>query len=132
VVAVLDSNVLISAIVFGGKPRQVIRQALKGKYIPVVSPSILAEVEAVLNGPKFGFSPEQTEAVVSEIPSLARVVTPRRRVRAVPADPDDDRVLEYALEAGADFVVTGDSHLLELTEYHGVKILTSAAFLDLL
>jgi uncharacterized protein len=61
--------------------------------------------------------------------ALGEPVIPRRRVNAVKEDPDDNRILECALAAGADVIVSGDGHLLRLTEYEGIAILTPRAFL---
>ena len=85
---VLDSNVLISAVVFGGKPREILEHALRGELTLIVSPAVLDEVEAVLGGEKFRFSGAAARAVVQEIESLAEIVDPVTAISVVPDDPD--------------------------------------------
>lgn len=121
---VLDSNVVISGFLFGGPPARLLQHALDGTVQCFTSMAILDEIRDVLQRPKFGLSPEQALVFVDEIRELCRVVAPRERVRAIPRDPDDDAVLECALEAGANWIVSGDSHLLALKQWRSIRILT--------
>ena len=89
---------------------------------------ILDEIRDVLQRPKFGLSSEQALALVEELHDLCQIVTPTGRARAVLADPDDDMVLECAAAAGADLIVSGDSHLLELGQWRNIPILSPAEF----
>lgn len=129
---VLDSNVLISAVVFGGKPREILEHALRGELTLIVSPAVLDEVEAVLGGEKFRFSGAAARAVVQEIESLAEIVDPVTAISVVPDDPDDNRVIACALDGRADFLVSGDRHLLGIGEYSSVPIVNPADFLAIL
>lgn len=126
---VLDTNVIISAVLFGGTPREVLEMVIAGRLKAFVSPAMLAELREVLARPRFHMSGRQVERLVEEFRGLAREVEPAVQVAAVPSDPDDDRVLECAVAAGADFVVTGDNHLLDLDRFHGIRIVTSAQLL---
>lgn len=126
---VLDTNVLISAIVFGGKPRNILERIIKGKIRLAVSESILQEVKAVLDGNKFQYPPQLTHTIISEIEAVSELVKPKKSIKAVGKDPDDNKFLECALEAGAHFIITGDMHLLELEIYKGVRIMNPADFL---
>ncbi len=126
---VLDSNVLISAIMFGGTPGRVLNLVIAGTVRCGISLPILDEVREVLQRPKFGFTAEQALVIVEELHGLCQLVVPTSRVRAVPSDPDDDMVLECALAVQADAIVSGDSHLLNLGCYRGVRILSPADFL---
>jgi putative PIN family toxin of toxin-antitoxin system len=127
---VLDSNVYISAILFGGKPRQIIEAALAGKIRLAVSEPILAEIQAVLSGTKFGFSCNTAREIVTEITALAEAVEIRESISAILDDPADNRILECALAARADAVVSGDRHLLNLMSFRGIPILNLAACLE--
>ncbi|MDP2183716.1 MAG: putative toxin-antitoxin system toxin component, PIN family [Actinomycetota bacterium] len=124
---VLDTNVYISAYGFGGKPADVMRAAIAGKFELVTSPAILVELadklETVLD-----FDREHTEEVVRQIARVATAVRPERRL-AVVADDADNRILEAAAEAGAEFIVSGDPHLLELGTWEGVRVMRVAEFL---
>ena len=125
---VVDSNVYISALLSGGRPRQVIALAGDGLLDIYSSETIKDEVERVLRD-KFRWSKERIAAAASYLWSLSRPVDPQCTVSDCP-DPDDNRVLECAIEAKATFIVTGDHHLLDLDPYRGIAILSPRDFLD--
>jgi len=127
---VLDSNVIISAILFGGPPAGVLEQVAAGTVVCWVSLPILDEVRGVLQRPKFGLSPDQALALAEEFHGLCQVAAPGAKVRSVAADPDGDRVLECALAAGAHVIVSGDARLLALSRWRGVRIVSPAEFLQ--
>jgi len=80
----------------------------------------------VLQRPKFGLSPDQALTLVGQLHDLCEMVRPRKRVRVVAADPDDNAILECAMAASAEIIVTGDAHLLDLRQWHGIRILSPA------
>jgi len=124
--AILDTNVLISAYVFpGGTPEAVYRLALEGRLEIGTSLTLLAELGRVL-GQKFGWIPDRVEAAVAQVARIAAVVEPGETVRVVTADPADDRVLEAARAFGADVIVSGDRHLLDLGTWSGIEIISPA------
>lgn len=126
---VLDTNVLISAILFGGPPRQVLERVIAGDLDCSLSLAILDELRDVLQRPKFGFSAQIAVTVVEELCGVCEIVSPSRKVRVIKADPDDNRVIECALEAKADFIVSGDAHLLGLGSYADIRIVSPSDFL---
>jgi putative PIN family toxin of toxin-antitoxin system len=126
--ATLDSNVYISAFVFGGKPGRVIEMATEGTIDVAVSNAIVAEVRRVLLT-KFGWSVERAAEVVETIETMATPTTAREVLDVVERDPDDNRVLECATAAQSEFVVTGDNDLLALGSFRGIAIVTVASFL---
>ena len=127
---VLDSNVIISAVLFGGPPARVLEQVASGRVEGFVSAPILDEVRGVLQRPKFGLSPDQALALVEEFRGLCQIVAPEASVGAVAADPDDDRILECALAADANIVISGDAHLLALGRWRSVRVLSLAEFME--
>jgi len=127
---VLDTNVLISAIIFGGPPRAVLKLVISGATDCSLSLPILDELKAVLQRPRFGFSTEQTLRVVEELHGICEIVEPLARIDKIQTDPDDNRVLECAIEARARYIVSGDSDLLELGEFEGIHILSPRQYLD--
>jgi putative PIN family toxin of toxin-antitoxin system len=129
-VVVLDTNVLISAILFGGPPKAILDLVVTGYVSCAVSAPILEELRDVLTRSKFGFSAEQAFQVVEELMGLCCLVSPNVRIDCVAADPDDDRILECTVEARADAIVSGDEHLVALERYRAIPILSPAAFLD--
>ena len=122
----LDTNVLISGILFRGVPRALLERAIRGELDVVTSPALLDELEDILTR-KFEFPPELGRAVRTELESLADVVVPAE-VPAVSRDPDDDQVLAAALSGGAEFIVTGDRDLLILETHHEIPIVSPADF----
>jgi putative PIN family toxin of toxin-antitoxin system len=128
---VLDTNVLISAILFGGKPRQVLEMVITGQHRLLISSAILDELVEVLVRDKFRFPAENTERIRQEIVDMADLIAPRRRLRVVIRDPADDRVIECAAAGKADCIVSGDKDLLDLKQYRGMPIMSPAEFLAL-
>jgi len=126
---VLDSNVFISAVVFGGKPREILELAIKGLMEIAVSDDILKEIKGVLEGKKFQFPRKSVNALMREIEDIASFVEPAERIEAVVDDPQDNRVLECAVESGSDAIISGDSHLLALGGFGKIKIMNPDEFL---
>jgi putative PIN family toxin of toxin-antitoxin system len=128
---VLDTNVLISALAFpNSKPDQVLSCVRRREVELYTSTFILAEFDRILRE-KFGFSAKDTMVRVRLIRSLARLVEPTERISIVIAKDDDNRIIECALAAQADYLITGDKkHLLPLKTYRNIKIVSPAQFLD--
>ncbi|MCK5036466.1 MAG: putative toxin-antitoxin system toxin component, PIN family [Candidatus Sabulitectum sp.] len=126
---VLDSNVYSSAFLFGGVPAGVIGLALGGSILVNTSIPILDEIRDVLRRPKFGLSSSQAFTLIEEIHSLCRIASSEGPVLVVKEDPDDNKILECALAARAEVIVSGDLHLLCLHRWRGIKILTPSDFM---
>jgi putative PIN family toxin of toxin-antitoxin system len=129
---VLDTNILISAIVFGGLPRKILEMVIVGSVNCSLSFAILDELRDVLQRSKFGFSPQQAATVIDELQDICEILNPPRRIRTIKADPDDNRILECAVEAQAMCIISGDNHLLELGKYREILIYSPADFLTTL
>ena len=127
---VLDSNIYISAVLFGGKPRLILEASLAGHVRLAISSLILEEIQGVLRGKKFRFPPAAAREIIAEISGLAKTVEPTESVTLITDDPDDDRILECALASSADAIVTGDSHLLGLASFRGIPILDVSSCLE--
>ena len=129
---VLDTNVLISGIIFGGNPREILNAAIRGEIILFFSRYILEELEMVLGRPKFGFPPEVILAILTELNTAGTLVVPTMRIDSIKEDPDDNRIIECAVEANADYLVTGDAHLLDLRRYKHIEIVNPTDYLAIL
>jgi putative PIN family toxin of toxin-antitoxin system len=129
---VLDTNVLLSALVFpGSKPDQVLQRVRQGEVALFLSAFILAELERILRD-KFRFTTRQTDERVAVIRRMATLVEPTERIALLVAKDDDNRILECAVAARADYLVTGDKeHLLPLRSIGATQIVTPTAFLEL-
>lgn len=130
---VLDTNVLVSALAFpGSKPDQILSRIRRGEIDLFISPFILSELDRVLQE-KFRHTKNEAEDRVSAISAIAQLVQPTGQVKVIQAKDDDNRILECATAARADFLITGDKeHLLPLGSFQGTRIVTPADFLDLL
>jgi len=124
---VVDTNVYVSALVFGGKPLAVVQLAELGAMQIVVSDTIREELLETLTS-KFAWSAHRAERACRELWAEAFWVTPPLDIH-VARDPKDDPILACALEGRAQTVVTGDQDLLVLHPFQGVAILTPAQFL---
>ncbi len=132
----VDTNILISAAFWLGNPHGIIKKVEEGKLKLVLSAEILEEFEEILKQDKFQLKLENINATVSEVVDklmeMSEVVGISGRVRVIKADPDDDKVLECAVNGRADFIVSGDRHLLEVKEYRGIRIVTAKEMLKII
>ena len=113
---------------FGGNPRAILELAEQGLFKVSVSDPIKADVQRVL-GLKFSWSKTQIDDATDYLWSLTRDTIPEQTVTDC-VDPDDNCVLECALESHARVIVTGDNHLLKLHPYREIAILTPKQFLE--
>ncbi len=125
---VVDTNVIVSALVFGGLPRRVFEVVESGHCEFCYSAEIESETRRVLHD-KFGWVDDRLDRSLPVLWGLGERVTPRRHVNAVKEDPDDNRILECALAAGADVIVSGDAHLLRMDGFEGISVLAPREFL---
>ncbi|HLE25446.1 MAG TPA: putative toxin-antitoxin system toxin component, PIN family [Thermodesulfobacteriota bacterium] len=131
---VLDANQFVSAILNqDGPPAKVLNAWREGLFELVISPSIIDEIRKVLNYPRLSKihkkSPKEIDLFLEDLEILAFVAPEKLSLSVVLDHPTDDKYLVAALEGDAKFIVTGDSDLLTIQEYEGVKILTARAFL---
>ncbi|MGA9624411.1 MAG: putative toxin-antitoxin system toxin component, PIN family [Bryobacteraceae bacterium] len=127
IVAVCDSNVYISAIVFGGIPRDVVMLGEHKQIQLLVSPGLISEVERVL-ARKFEWEPRRVRRICQPLWEAARLVKPATGV-SVCRDPKDDHLLSLAMDGEARYLITGDSDLLVLSPFRSIQIVTPAQFL---
>ncbi len=127
---VLDTNVVVSALIWGGTPYKLIEAAVAGDLVLCTSPALLAELLAVLTREHLGSRLQRQRASVDEAVTLyaamAVCVSPTTIPRVVPGDADDDQVIAAAVAAGADLLVSGDRHLLRLGSHQNIRIVTPA------
>ncbi len=128
--AVIDNNVLLSALLWGGTPHALLEHVRNGTVTLISSPALLAELARVLDRPKFDGILLRTntsrEKTLTEVRLLAEVIDPQPLAQPVCRDKDDDAVLALAIAAQADIVVSGDGDLLCLVSFEGIPILTPA------
>jgi putative PIN family toxin of toxin-antitoxin system len=128
--AVFDTNVFISALITkGGRAEQAWLLAIQGEIEVYTSVPVMTEMARTLRT-KFHWEDDQIRAAVRHIARIAEVVKPEVKLKIL-ADEPDNRILECARHAGAEYIVTGDRHLLKLASFEGIKIVTIADFLAL-
>jgi len=127
---VIDTNVLISAIFWTGKPKQLLNKVRRGEATFLISEDLLIEFKEVLmrKDKPFKLSLEEAERVVTEMRGIAQIVHPNSQV-VVCKDERDNKVLECAIDGRAEYVISGDLHLLGLKSFKGVKIISVMDFL---
>jgi putative PIN family toxin of toxin-antitoxin system len=127
---VFDTNVLISAFIFGRNPERLFDLARFGELQLIVSPDILMEFASILKE-KFAWAEDDIAEAITAIGYSSELVRPAEKLKVV-SDDADNRILECAMAGEASFIVSGDHHLLDLEEHEGIRIVRPKAFLKFL
>lgn len=127
-IVTIDTNVLVSAAAFGGVPRSILERAAGDAFTLALSQPILSELYDVLCRPKLKLTSEQILSFYGEVTRIAWVVIPSKEHLIVEADPTDNTIIDCAVEASAQHIVSGDRYLLELSPVVGVEVRTPADF----
>jgi len=127
---VLDTNVVISALIFRGELSRLCALWQKKAFDITASKEIMEEYIKVLAYPKFKLMEREIKALMQEelLPYITPVTDCDDAV-GVCEDPDDDKFLAYAIAGNADFIISGDAHLLSLKKHEGCPIITAEEFL---
>ena len=127
---VVDTNVLLSSFISAGPPRIIVNRIRDRLDLLCLSSSILEEYLAVLQ--RAGISEHLQASLFSLLhdPDHVLLVVPSRRVQVIRDDPSDDMFLECAIEAHADYVVSGDRHLRRLRSFQGIEIIPPLEYLS--
>ncbi|UCD32560.1 MAG: putative toxin-antitoxin system toxin component, PIN family [Desulfobacterales bacterium] len=127
---VIDTNVVLSAILFGGIPAKLIPLWKSGRIKPLASKEIIDEYVKVLAYPKFELSEEEINYILyNEILSYFDVVVHKLGRAIIKEDPSDDKFIYCAKAGKADVIISGDQHLLGLKSYAKIKIVNPSQFL---
>ena len=127
-----DTNTLISAAIAKGNEFELLKLVRDGKIKLILSPYILQEFKEVISRAKFGFSEEQINNAVKQMINICEIIMPLSKIGIIRDDPQDNMILECAETGYADYIVSGDEHLLSIKEYKGIKILKSGEILKLI
>jgi putative PIN family toxin of toxin-antitoxin system len=132
--AVIDTNVLVSGLLWHGAPHALLERVRAGSLTLLASPALLAELEQVIGRAKFDAvlirSNTSREGTLNALRQLADLIEPPPLPQPVCRDPDDDHVLALALAAQADLIVSGDEDLLALSHFQGIPIVTPAQAIE--
>ena len=128
---VLDTNVVVAALLWHGAPRRLIDLAIDDETIALYSsPVLIAELENTLGYQRFvkriALYETSIAALVAQYEAMVTLVSPTHTPRVVSDDPDDDHVIACAVAANAKSIVSGDKHLLTIKSYQNILILSPA------
>ena len=127
---VIDTNVVASAIFFGGKPKDVIDLVMDNSLEAYASQDIIEEYNETVDYLKEKFSQKAPKLPLFEIESKCRIIEVHSKVD-ICRDPDDNKFIECALDSECYYIVSGDKDLLTVSEYEGIHIVTVAEFLEM-
>ena len=120
---VLDTNVLVSATLWEGSAHKTLLLLIEKDARLYTSKAILQEYDGIIRR-DFPELAARLPKLMENIIAYSIIIEPKIRLHAVSADPEDNKILECAIESGAEFILTYDKHLLNLKEYGGIKIFT--------
>ena len=128
---VLDTNIYVSSIFWKGNPHKIVELALNKKIKIFTSFEILQELEKVLRR-DFQEPDEMIHRQISLIFEYADVIKTNIKLDVVTADPEDNKIIECAVSCSADYIVTGDKHLLDFVEYRRIRILSPRKLIEIM
>ncbi len=126
---VIDTNVVISAVFFGGIPRKILEAAMAHRFQVCGTPSIIAEYEEVVAEMIERKQGRLRRDVLAPFISQIRIFEPATSL-CICRDPDDDKFISCAVDAEAKYIVSGDKDLLVIKDYEGIQIVTAKEFSD--
>ncbi len=130
---VLDTNVLISSILFKGELAGIVDLWKRGKIVPVISRETFHEFRTVLEYPKFRLTKGEINAIIEEeVLPFFEIVEITIEVSGVCKDPDDDKFIACALSASADFIVSGDKDLCDVVTHKSIRIIRASQLLKMI
>jgi len=128
---VIDTNVVMSALLFGGDLEHILNLWKSGKIIPVATKAIIDEYLRVLAYPKFKLTSKEIEFLLfQEIVPFFDIIGVKSGKTIVKSDPSDDKFIHCAVAGNAECIISGDQHLLSLGKYGKTKIITAKQFLS--
>ena len=133
---VIDTNVFVSGTIQKkGFPYRVVKSWEDGDLIPVTSAALVKEAEKVFNYPKiklrYALSDDEIRQTILNLARYSIFVNVPPVVNAIEEDPTDNAILAAAVGGKADYIVSGDSHLLDMESYKGIRILTPKEFCEI-
>jgi len=130
IIVVLDTNILISALFFGGKPRKIFELVLEEEIVGITSSYIIFELKDVLRRRKFNINEEKIEEVTDLIKEYFKEFNPQTKLNLVKNNHPDNKILSLAIDSKSDYLITGDKqHLLPLKKIKKTKIVSAEEFL---
>lgn len=129
---VIDTNIFISGFGWDAKPEEVLKLLKQKRIINYISLEILNELKRVVSYPKLKFSDQLQNRILEFVFFYSEVIEPTEHISHITKDPEDNKFLECAIAARAEFLISGDSHLISIAEYRAVKIVDAATLLNII
>jgi putative PIN family toxin of toxin-antitoxin system len=129
---VLDANIFISSLYWGGNQRSVLERSIHRIDELYITREIMVEIENVLKRKKIHADINTITLFMELIERVGNKVISKEKISNACRDKTDDKYIECAIESGADYIISGDIHLLEIKEYKGIKILNAADYLEMM
>ena len=133
---VMDTNVIISAIAFGGIPREILELIFNREVYNFISDDIFDEIKEVLQRPKFNYDALKIKFIIHELEQISEYMEPikineaKSQIQSTVRDQDDNCIIAMAIAGACDYLVTGDDDLLILQEVNQIKIVTPREFMQ--
>ena len=124
---VIGTNVVASAVFFGGKPRELLEKLLLHDFDAYISKEILEEYQETIDYLRRQYPTKKISVSLTQIAFACKMIEPKTKVE-VCRDPDDNKFIECAIDSKSLYIVSGDKDLLSIENYHNVEIVTVAAF----
>ncbi len=134
IVVVFDLNVLVSSLIIKGKPHNLWRRAKDNEFTLILSSEMFLELVNVVSRKKFEkyVTDIDIKLFLADLSRISKFVKVKSKFKVISEDPDDDIIVRTAYDGKADYIISGDRHLLALKEFKGIKILTIDAMLNVL
>ena len=129
---VLYANIFISSFFWGGNPRKVLERAINKIDELLITKEILNEIEEVLGRPKFHAGINEIEYYIRAIEEIAQKLAIKNKLKQGSRDSTDNKYIECAMAGGADYIISDDTHLLEIGEYGTIRIVTAKEYLEII
>ena len=129
---VLDTNILISALGWVGNPRLIFNRVISNDFELIMSDKQLEEIIKVLGYPKFSFDYDQKSRFINLLIEISTLVKLDEILNVIGDDPEDNIIITSAVIGGADFIITGDEHILKLKKFRTISILNAKDFMNLI
>lgn len=130
--ATFDTNILVSGVIRKGKPHKLLDHVADKRLELVISKEILDEFVDVIKREKLKLTKEQQNQFIEFITNLSSITETVSKFKIIKEDPDDDKILDAAYDGKADYIVSGDSDLLNLKGFEGIKIVTASEMMEIL
>ena len=129
---VLDTNVLVSGLLYPGKPRRLIDLAVRGKIEIVSSVEMIEELRDVLSREKFSLGEVEQAKIVDFVVRLSHITILKSKFKVIKDDPDDDVVINTACDGAAEYIVSGDRTVSKLERFGKIRIVKASDMLKLI